>query len=258
MPTRPAPRRTMPKWVAGSHSVPEVAARWVSGASNPAVLIALPAWRICRTAASFASGCARSANGRCPMRPTTRILPRRCSRRALAISASHSGTGQPSRAMPVSRFKWTRTLAEACLSKASSSSTEPMAMSIRSAAAASASTPDGFNHVRIGTVRPAARSSDASAMSVVPSHSAPAAIAARATVPAPCPYPSAFTTAMTRARVRVRAIATFRATASGKRLQRGRLEGAAENAGHCCILGSCVGSAYMGGQPRSIAWERSS
>jgi hypothetical protein len=23
----------------------------------------------------------------------------------------------------------------------------------------------------------------------------------------------------------------------------------AERAGHCCILGSCVGSAYMGGQP---------
>jgi hypothetical protein len=23
----------------------------------------------------------------------------------------------------------------------------------------------------------------------------------------------------------------------------------AECAGHCCILGSCVGSAYMGGQP---------
>ena len=28
--------------------------------------------------------------------------------------------------------------------------------------------------------------------------------------------------------------------------------------GHCCILGSCVGSAYMGGQPRSIASGRSS
>ena len=44
----------------------------------------------------------------------------------------------------------------------------------------------------------------------------------------------------------------------------GRLEvtevgtGAAESAGHCCILGSCVGSAYMGGQPRSIASGRSS
>ena len=38
---------------------------------------------------------------------------------------------------------------------------------------------------------------------------------------------------------------------------RGRL-GRADSAGHCCILGSCVGSAYMGGQPRSIAWGRSS
>jgi hypothetical protein len=28
--------------------------------------------------------------------------------------------------------------------------------------------------------------------------------------------------------------------------------------GHCCILGSCVRSAYMGGQPRSTAWGRSS
>jgi hypothetical protein len=34
--------------------------------------------------------------------------------------------------------------------------------------------------------------------------------------------------------------------------------GSTESAGHCCILGSCVGSAYMGGQPRSIAWGRSS
>ena len=25
--------------------------------------------------------------------------------------------------------------------------------------------------------------------------------------------------------------------------------GGSERAGHCCILGSCVGSAYMGGQP---------
>jgi hypothetical protein len=29
-------------------------------------------------------------------------------------------------------------------------------------------------------------------------------------------------------------------------------------AGHCCILGSWVGSAYMGGQPRSMASGRSS
>jgi hypothetical protein len=52
--------------------------------------------------------------------------------------------------------------------------------------------------------------------------------------------------------------------AVGERLQSGRLEvtevgtGSAESAGHCCILGSCVGSAYMGGQPRSIASGRSS
>ncbi len=52
-------------------------------------------------------------------------------------------------------------------------------------------------------------------MSVVPSHSAPAAIAARATVMAPCPYPSALTTAMIRERVRARAIAMFLPIASG-------------------------------------------
>ena len=52
--------------------------------------------------------------------------------------------------------------------------------------------------------------------------------------------------------------------AVGERLQSGRLEvtevgtGSAESAGHCRILGSCVGSAYMGGQPRSIASGRSS
>jgi len=34
--------------------------------------------------------------------------------------------------------------------------------------------------------------------------------------------------------------------------------GSAESVGHSCILGSCVGSAYMRGQPRSIAWGRSS
>jgi hypothetical protein len=27
---------------------------------------------------------------------------------------------------------------------------------------------------------------------------------------------------------------------------------------HCCILGSCVGSAYVGGQPRAVTWARSS
>jgi RNA polymerase sigma factor (sigma-70 family) len=32
----------------------------------------------------------------------------------------------------------------------------------------------------------------------------------------------------------------------------------AARAGHCCILGSCVGSAYRGGHPRSIACGRSS
>ncbi len=32
----------------------------------------------------------------------------------------------------------------------------------------------------------------------------------------------------------------------------------AERAAYCCILGSCVGSAYMGGQPRSTALGRSS
>jgi hypothetical protein len=34
--------------------------------------------------------------------------------------------------------------------------------------------------------------------------------------------------------------------------------GHAGRAGHCCILGSCVGSAYMGGQPRLGASGRSS
>jgi hypothetical protein len=68
---------------------------------------------------------------------------------------------------------------------------DPTAMSILPIAAASASTPDGFNHVRIGTVSPAARRLMASAVSVVPSHSAPAATAVRAIVMAPCPYPSA-------------------------------------------------------------------
>jgi hypothetical protein len=92
-------------------------------------------------------------------------------------------------------------------------------------------------------------------MSVVPSHSAPAATAACATVRAPCPYPSALTTAMIRARVRARAIATFLATASGSvskvggwKSPRSRQD-RPESAGHCCILGSCVGSAYMEGQP---------
>jgi hypothetical protein len=34
--------------------------------------------------------------------------------------------------------------------------------------------------------------------------------------------------------------------------------GYAGRAGHCCILGSCVGSAYMRGQPRLVASGRSS
>lgn len=38
---------------------------------------------------------------------------------------------------------------------------------------------------------------------------------------------------------------------------RGR-DGIGRRPSHCCILGSCVGSAYMGGQPRSIASGRSS
>ena len=57
---------------------------------------------------------------------------------------------------------------------------------------------------------------------------------------------------------------TFLATASGSASNVGRLEvtevgtGSAEIAGHSCILGSCVGSAYLRGQPRSIARGRSS
>jgi hypothetical protein len=39
---------------------------------------------------------------------------------------------------------------------------------------------------------------------------------------------------------------------------RGRDKTGRESAGHCRILGSCAGSAYMGGQPRSIASGRSS
>jgi hypothetical protein len=49
----------------------------------------------------------------------------------------------------------------------------------------------------------------------MPSRSAPAAIAARATVMAQRPYPSALTTAMVRERVRARAIAMFLPIASG-------------------------------------------
>jgi hypothetical protein len=50
----------------------------------------------------------------------------------------------------------------------------------------------------------------------------------------------------------------------GQRLQRRRWEGTeagmgyAGRAGHCCIPGSCVGPAYMGGQPRLVASGRSS
>jgi hypothetical protein len=103
-------------------------------------------------------------------------------------------------------------------------------------------------------VRPVARGSDASANVCRAKPFPPAAIAACATVQAPCTYPSTLTTAMIRVRVRALAIAPFLVTPSGERLQRGRLEvtevgtGSAESAGHCCILGSCVGSAYLRGQ----------
>ena len=52
-------------------------------------------------------------------------------------------------------------------------------------------------------------------MSVVPSHSAPAAITARVTGMALCPYPFPLTTAMIRERIRPRAIAMFLPIASG-------------------------------------------
>jgi hypothetical protein len=59
-----------------------------------------------------------------------------------------------------------------------------------------------------------------------------------------------------------RAVAMLSVTASGIVCTGGRIDrpgpGDGERAGQCCILGSWVGSAYMGGQPRSIASVRSS
>jgi hypothetical protein len=55
------------------------------------------------------------------------------------------------------------------------------------AAAASASIPEGCSHLKIGTANRAARNAEASATLVVPSHPAPAATAALATVTAPWP-----------------------------------------------------------------------
>ena len=46
--------------------------------------------------------------------------------------------------------------------------------------------------------------------------------------------------------------------ARGSRIDLGAIRGDAVSSGHRCVLGSFVGSAYVGGQPRSIASGRNS
>ena len=108
MPTRPAPTRLRVWWLNGSVRVAEVAARWRSGGRRPAswararpqVKRARPAWL------SGSSG--SSAQPRWPIRPTTRTAPARSARRARRHSPGQSSGAAPSRAMPVSSWRWIR------------------------------------------------------------------------------------------------------------------------------------------------------
>ena len=143
-----------------------------------------------------------SAEAKCDQRPTTVTRPASSASLAAASSPGQSAGAAPPRLSPVSAFRWTRAGRPATAAAAASRRTrsaDPADRSTSAAMAAAWSCSGTAIRHRIGSSRPAWRSSSASATCTTPSQSAPPAIAARAAGTAPWPYPLALTTAITAA-----------------------------------------------------------
>ncbi len=161
----------MPKCVAGSVTVPDVAARWASGEPSPAARTARCASCMPATAGALPRGRpgrpAEDAHDTHDVDPPSLLTTLSETDQFVPLPAGAAATGHPGVHMemnPHRRRGVRKNLAELVH--------RPDRDSTLVAAAASASIPEGCSQVRIGTANRSVRNAEASTTLVVPSHPA--------------------------------------------------------------------------------------